>query len=224
MHAFMGCGTIDSMIKIAAEDLARVCNNAMMFANPKSLYLPGEILFLLNGDMLEVFACDDYFAITDSAPVTPHDPNVFVLGLNDIKGYTKDKEKHEGLEEFARKAKKDDIRIVFDPVGDISFASDEAAISFENKEYRENNWDIVEGLIYSDEVTPVPVTGFRSNPERYAKLSQLKYDKANHGIEWKFVQTQAGHLLVRFEIGPTLKGVIRPLENPKGGENDTTEN
>jgi hypothetical protein len=188
-----------------------------MFVNPKSLYLPGEIFFLLSGDMLEVYACDDYFAVTDTAIVTEHDNTSFVLSLNDVKGYTKNKEHVEGLEEFARRMKKEEIAISTDS-SSVTFMADMEALTFQKGTYREENWDIVEGLIYSDEVTPVRIDGFRSNPERYAKLSQLKYDKKKFGIEWKFVETKTGVLLIRFEVGPSLKGVIRPLEESQEGD------
>ena len=199
------------MIKILGEDLARVCNNAMMFVNPKSLWLPGEVLFDLTNNTLSVYACDDYFAICSKAQFTGNADTFFVLNLNDIKGYTKDKEKHEGLEEFARRNKKDEILITHDGNGIINFASNTEAIAFEAGEYREDNWYIVEGLIFDPSVTPVSIQGFDSNPERYSKLSQLKYDKEKHWIKWKFVETETGNLLVRFTVGPDINGVIRPL-------------
>lgn len=203
------------MLKINADDLARVCKNAMMFANPKSLWLPGEILFEIEGKTLKVFACDDYFAITDSAELTTGSAQTFfVLNVRDIQGYTKDKVKHEGLEEFARRHKKEEIQISFGTTG-VDFDSNEESISLDFGEFREDNWYIVDGLINSDEVHPVSIYGFESNPERYAKLSQLKYDKEAFGIIWNFVQTEAGNLLVRFSVGSTLRGVIRPLSPPQ---------
>lgn len=202
------------MIKILGEDLARICGNALMFCNPKSLYLPGEILFDLTDNTLKVYACDDYFAICSQASFTGTADTFFVLNLNDVKGYTKNKEKIEGLEEFARRNKKDEILILPEDTAIQFMAKDEVKV-LPFGEYREDNWYIVEGLIFDPSVTPVAIQSFDSNPERYSKLSQLKYNKDEHWIKWKFVETETGNLLVRFTVGPDISGVIRPLSEPE---------
>lgn len=202
------------MIKILGEDLARICNNSMMFSNPKSLYLPGEILFRFEVDSLRVFATDDYFAISDVANLTAGKAEFsFVLHLEDVKGYTKNKKKFEGLDEFARRNKREEILILPDDSG-VFFQTKERSNYFYFADNRKPAWEVIEGLIFSDEIQPVSITGYRSNPERYAKLSQVKYDKNSFGIDWEHVETVTGNLLVRFKIGPTINGVIRPLADP----------
>lgn len=206
------------MIKINGDDLATVTKNALMFANPKSLYLPGEILFELTDGMLKVFACDDYFAICSQAKLVMPGEKFFVLSLADVKT----------LEEFSRKNKKEEIMITFD-LDEVTFATTDSEIWFTEGEFREENWYVVDGLIFDPTVTPVWIQEFDSNPERYAKLSQLKYDKNEHWIKWRFVETATGNLLVRFTVGPDISGVIRPLSEPekhhrmRKGEHDGTE-
>jgi hypothetical protein len=202
------------MLKILGEDLARICKNASMFTNPKSLYLPNEVLFRFEGTDLRVFATDDYFAISDVATLTAGKAEFsFVLDAKDIAGYTKDKVKYEGLEEFARRNKKNEIEISVGPLG-VDFETNDEARHFPFAEYREDAWWVIEGLIFSDEIQPVAISHYRSNPERYAKLSQIKYDKDSFGIDWFHVETMTGNLLIRFKIGPTIDGVIRPLSDP----------
>jgi hypothetical protein len=206
-----------NMIKINGDDLATVTKNALMFANPKSLYLPGEVLFDLTDGMLKVFACDDYFAICSQAKLVMPGEKFFVLNLADVKT----------LEEFSRKNKKDEIQISLGLAG-VDFDTTDNSISFNYGEFREDNWYVVEGLIFDPSVSPVWIQEFDSNPERYAKLSQLKYDKNEHWIKWNFVETATGNLLVRFTVGPDIAGVIRPLSEPekhhrmrKGGDDGT---
>lgn len=200
------------MIKINAEDLARVCKNAMMFVNPKSLWLPGEVLFDLTNNTLSVYACDDYFAICATARFTGNADTYFVLKLEDVKT----------LEEFSRKNKKDEVQVSINKNG-VTFATGDEEKVFSLGEYREDNWFIVEGLIYSDEITPATIHSFDSNPERYAKLSQLKYDKNKDWIKWKFFETATGNLLIRFTVGPDISGVIRPLTEPERHINKETD-
>lgn len=198
------------MIKINAEDLAKVTKNAMMFVNPKSLWLPGEVLFDLTEGTLKVYACDDYFAICSQAPYSGEADNYFVLQLEDVKK----------LEEFSRKNKKDEIQIIFsDDFDSVIFSTNETQQEYAFGEFREENWYVVEGLIFDPSVSPTFIQTFDSNPERYAKLSQLKYDKNKHWIKWNFVETETGNLLVRFTVGPDISGVIRPLSEPEKHHN-----
>lgn len=202
------------MLKILGEDLARICKNGSMFTNPKSLYLPDEMLFRFESDSLRVFATDDYFAISDVAPLSAGKTEFsFTLTGKNVSGYTKNREKVEGLEEFARRNKKNEIVISFD-LDEVTFATDNEEVWFTQAEYREPAWEVIEGLIFSDEVIPVDIHHYRSNPERYAKLSQIKYDKDTFGIDWFHVETVTGNLLIRFQIGPSIHGVIRPLSDP----------
>lgn len=187
------------MIKIQAEDLARITKNCMMFVNPKSIWLPGEMLFDLTENTITCYACDDYFAVTDSASLAGGLDTAFVLSLADVKE----------LEAFSRQNKKDEVLISFNGDG-VTFASNDEALTFVPGELRDN-WDTVEDTILypADEVA---ITGYMSNPERYAKLSQLKYDKNKDCIIWQHVESPTGQLIIRFSVGETLKGAIMPLK------------
>lgn len=186
------------MLKINGEDLARITKNCMMFVNPKSLWIPGEVYFELTGDTISCYACDDYFAVTDSAPLIGKADIQFVLSLDDVKS----------LEAFSRKNKKEEIQISFGTTG-VDFDTTDESISFNFLEVRDN-WDTVYAVIL-DEAEPAFIHSYMSNPERYAKLSQLKYNKNTECITWFHVQSPTGQMIIRFEVGKTLKGAIMPL-------------
>lgn len=190
------------MYNIKGEDLARVVGNVMKFSNPKSLYLPGEILFDLTQDRLTCYSSDDYMAITDSAPIESDGEFYFVLDLEDVKK----------LEKFARDNKK--YRIKINKINDslIDFDSDDESCGvFELKEYREEAWDIVEMILFDKEnIDNEEVHLFDIRPERLTKLSQLKHDK-DAPLAAKFVSIN-GFILLRFKIGDTLRGVFRPVD------------
>lgn len=187
------------MLKIQAEDLARITKNCMMFVNPKSIWLPGEMLFLLTGDTITCYACDDYFAVTDSASLTGKADKAFVLSLADVKE----------LEAFSRQNKKDEIQISFD-LDEVTFSAGDEEKFFTSLEIRDS-WDTVDDVILHP-AEPIAITGYMSNPERYAKLSQLKYDKNKDCIIWQHVESPTGQLIIRFSVGETLKGAIMPLK------------
>lgn len=195
------------MLKIQAEDLARITKNCMMFVNPKSLWLPGEMLFELTGDSISCYACDDYFAVTDSAPLIGAAEKTFVLSLADVKE----------LEAFSRKNKKDEIQISFGMTG-VDFDANNESFGFEFGDVRDN-WDIVDAVIL-EPADEVAITGYMSNPERYAKLSQIKYNKNTECITWQHVLSPSGQLIIRWSVGETLKGAIMPL---KGRQDDVEE-
>jgi hypothetical protein len=195
------------MIQILGEDLARVISNTMKFVNPASIYLPGELLFDLTSDRLSCYACDDYVALTDSCELSKNDSKSeqhFVLSLEDVKD----------LEKFARENKKTDIGIS----AGYSSIEDETVITFQvnevdSKEYstgefRESNWDLVDMMLF-EQLPRKPFDALAFRPERFTKFSQLKHDK-EAPMKWQLVDA-AGIALVRFTIGNTIVGAIRPL-------------
>lgn len=206
------------MLKINGEDLARITKNCMMFVNPKSLWIPGEVYFELTGDTISCYACDDYFAVTDSAPLIGKATGEMVLSLEDVKK----------LEAFSRQNKKEEIQIILGETF-VEFETTDNAMNCQLLDYR-NNWDTVYAVIFQ-EAEPAFIHSYMSNPERYAKLSQLKYNKNTECITWFHVQSPTGQMIIRFEVGKTLKGAIMPLRerqeslNEKGSDDeaDTTE-
>jgi hypothetical protein len=186
------------LIQILGEDLARVISNTMKFVNPKSIYLPGELLFDLTNEALSCYACDDYIAIKDSAPIKGEGDAVFVLSLDDAKD----------LEKFARENKKTDlgIYITIDIVKvEVNDVDDRI---YELAEYREANWDIVD-LILFEELPRIPFDDLAFRPERFTKFSQLKHDN-EAPMHWRLHEIN-GNAIVRFTIGDTICGAIRPV-------------
>jgi hypothetical protein len=193
------------MTTVSAENLARITANVMKFVNPKSIYLPGEMRFYLTNDELSCYACDDYIALTDKCPVLGGTSGRdFVLSLANVKD----------LEKFAREAKKFDITIRHEG-SIVTFGSDENNLKFETLEYREENWEIVDFILFED-LEPTELGKLYFRPERFTKFSQLKHDK-DAPMVWDFVEGN-GHPLVRLKIGETLRGVIRPVTPEKVAE------
>lgn len=191
------------MIQILGEDLARVISNTMKFVNPKSIYLPGELLFDLTNGVLSCYACDDYIAIKDSAPMHEAKDFHFVLSLEDAKT----------LEKFARENKKSDlsfeVKINELERYEVAFSmNDVDKVIFETLEVRDRNWDIVDMILF-EELPRIPFDDLAFRPERFTKFSQLKHDNESP-MRWRLHETN-GIPIVRFTIGKTLCGAIRPV-------------
>lgn len=193
------------MTQILGENLLRVVTNTIKFVNPKSLFLPGELLFSLTSGTLSCYACDDYVSLTDSATLISKETEaaLFVLSLEDAKD----------LESYARTNKKVDLGIeIFDNT--VSFSVNEHDFSaYDLAPYREENWEFVNFLLFEElPIKPVYRTAFR--PERFTKFSQLKHDK-EAPMDWEYLSADEGRTLVRFKIGETIIGTISALLRDK---------
>lgn len=191
------------MIQVLGEDLARVISNTMKFVNPTSIYLPGELLFDLTNEVLSCYACDDYIAIKDSAPMPGAEDFHFVLSLEDAKA----------LEKFARENKKSDLSFEVNinelERYEVTFSMNDAdRVIFDTLEVRDANWDIVD-LILFEELPRIPFDDLAFRPERFTKFSQLKHDK-EAPMHWRLHEIN-GNAIVRFTIGDTICGAIRPV-------------
>jgi len=204
------------MTQILGEDLARIVSNTMKFVNPKSIYLPSELLFNLTVDELQCYACDDYIAITDYAKLSKELFNAgnspaeetFVLSLEDAKD----------LERFARENKKSDIGIKFSSLTkgrvQVAFSLNEATqCTYSTGEFRQQNWDLVDAMLF-DDFPKTPFYDLSFNPERFTKFSQLKHNK-DAPMHWELLQLK-NTPIVRFTLGDTITGVIRPLNLEDG--------
>lgn len=190
------------MTRILGDDLARVTGNVIKFVNPKSIYLPGEILFDLTNHRLRCYSSDDYIALTDTASTDSEADFYFVLDIEDVKK----------LEKFARDNKKYWIEIRQKMHG-VAFDVDseaEDSLPFSIKEFREEPWNLLETILFDEEVTDLSVSRYTFRPERLTKLSQLKHDK-DAPFDVRVVNLN-GFELHRFRIGETLRGVVRPVD------------
>lgn len=202
------------MSQLAGEDLSRIVGNTMKFVNPKSLYLPGELLFNLTANNLSCYACDDYNALTDVAELNTlfksaeeAQEQTFVLKLEDVKD----------LDKFVRDNKKSDIAISFTEVDhgktQVSFlVNDATKVTYTTLPLREDNWDVVDMILF-EECPKLPFYELAFNPERFTKFSQLKHDK-EAPMKWELLEmgtSEKSMPVVRFTLGNSIIGAIRPL-------------
>lgn len=192
------------MAEVLGEDLAKLAYNAYQFVNPKSIYLPGEILFVVNESALRVYSCDDYIAFTETIPVSGESSEFqFSISLEAAKE----------LEKFARTNKKYKLEIK-KKMHDVVFYMDseneeeDAAFNAELKPERNETWDIVDVLLFEECERKAP-GDYYTRPERIANLSKLKVPK-EAPIGWRHVDLNGSHL-IRFRMGGTVNGVIKPV-------------
>lgn len=191
------------MAQVSGEELAKLVYNAYQFVNPKSIYLPGELLFMVDQNALRVYSCDDYIAYTETIPVVESGGKMqFVMSLESAKS----------LEKFARENKKYAIEIakkmkdaVFYQVSD----EEDNALNAPLGEERNETWDIVDALLF--ETCPRETPGdYYTRPERVANLSKLKVPK-EAPLGWRHVNLNGSHL-IRFRLGTNVNGVIKPVD------------
>lgn len=199
------------MFSVSAEDLSRVLTNTMKFVNPKSLDLPGEMMFAVSEKTLIVYACDDYVSITDTAEVSSEQgfETAFVLDLEKVKD----------LDKICREYKKYDLsienvekRIVHVIVGEKL----EEAL-YDQGRIAEKNWSILDALIF-DDFPVASVQAFCLRPERLTKFSQLKANKeapvdfSVHVVPYLEPSDVEEEMhIIKFKLGETIRGAIRPV-------------
>jgi hypothetical protein len=195
-------------MKIPAKDLDRVIQNVLEYADPKAVRL-NEVLFVLGGDTLSCFSCDDYIAVTDSLEAEL-DSYEFALTIEDV----------EALGDWIKKDKKvvHKYDIILRPkmTGFIfecsetspdEDTSDNIFLSYQKPKWE--SWDMVMDLL-NEENDVVPFHDFAIRPERLVKLNKLKADKEApihiRGVDINY------HLILQFRKGSTLRGAIMPVD------------
>lgn len=194
------------MTEVLGAELSRAIDNAVHFVNPKSLWLPGELLFEISENYVSVTSCSDYFAAYDAAKLSSEStPSRFVLSLEDAKNLsTLAKE---------RKAKQYTVSLEVSD-GKLLAESTEGAKDFEFGITREENWDVVETLLFGTdyEVVSNLITERYFHPDRWSKISQLKPKDAPLGFTPVNIY---GNFLLRIRLGPTFHGAVKSLDTDK---------
>lgn len=188
-------------MNLDAEDVARLAYNSMQFVNVKSLYLPNQVLFVINSGSLRVYACDDYIAISDTAELNDDSTKMeeFAVNLQQLKE----------LEKFARTNKKSTINISQSTDATIwALGESEETYSTTHETIYHKGWDHVDSILF-DKVSRSPSTVYSIRPERVANLSKLKAAK-EAPLDFCHFDYGGDHL-IRFRLGLTLTGCIRPV-------------
>ena len=191
---------------ISGEVLAKMAYNAGLFVNPKSLYLPNWVLFVVSVDSLRIYTCDDYIAFTEVTDLESNkDSYRFIISLEDLKS----------LEKFARANKKYLITIsVTDTEVKFSTSSqEEDSVVYNLEPMVDENWDIVDMVLfeYGD---PLSREGFIIRPERLANLSKLKLSEPEAPLIFKWFSVGSVHFL-RAKVGSRIRIGIKEVNISK---------
>lgn len=202
-------------MRLLAEDLARLCYNAIQFSS-KDSSLKGAVCFDFTEDRLEVYASDDYVAMVDQAPLPDREgASVFHLGLKELKE----------LEKWLRD-KEGDVTLSFDLDQLVVVASgDDAEIQMVNEP--PDFFPVVE-VVWSE---PNPFTGefspsaepFAIRAERFTKFRLLRTPESPSCRDGYPVDFLWDGRVVRWKCGPYMKGVIGPLARYGWTDKETGE-
>lgn len=189
---------------VSAPDLDRVLQNALLYVNPKSVYLK-EVFFGVIEGKIDVYSSDDYVTVTDSAPVTSDQETWFSLSIEDTKRLA------EWVKLDKKVVHKSTIIVTFRHTL-VEASSDDSDEEISVPYVKEPNlpvFDIMMQLLDEDaEQEKIQVNAFR--PERLAKLARLKADK-EAPVDMRGVSIREVHF-IQFKIGETITGCIKPVE------------
>lgn len=182
------------------HDLHRVFYNAIQFSRKDSLIGPGVMLRLMDNE-LEVSSSDDYVSIHDTVPV-------FGAQGVDSRGWVS-LEDAKALEKQLRDEKEDE-----------AFPLDSIPTTYRPTTDQKTIWEQLEifGLESQDEDSREELAyDFAILPDRLTKLSRLK--PGGYPIDIRKVEVEDKRLLA-FKCGPTLTGLIAPLNREIWMEQD----
>lgn len=194
-------------IKIVAGDLDRLLQNALLYSDPDAMRLQ-EVLFVFDGDSLTVYACDDYVAITDSAPLIEGRVLEQSFTISDIKKLAEwVKADKKIIHKYEIELRQKFTGMIFEC--DDTSTEDESDNIFLSDVTVNDAWDVVFRLL-DEEQELAQITGFTIKPERVSKLWRLKADK-DAPIDFRGVLINS-QLLVQFKKGDTIIGAIMPVK------------
>lgn len=193
-------------MKIKAADLHRLLYNGCLFTDKKSA-TGGVAAFVLGGTRLAVMATDDHVAITDYITVEPQETElVFFLSLESMKRQEKDLRDRAG-----------DLEIDVDTVSTRLGTATGCYVPFADPG-DPGLWNMVgQMLSLSDfggvagDVAESEGVLFALNPDRLRKFSLLK--PGDFPVDMRYGYDIAIERdVVAFRAGPTLRGVLAPLD------------
>lgn len=199
-------------MKILAEDLARLCYNAIQFSS-KDSSLGGVVMFHLRptenakaAQALDVYASDDYVAMRDVAAAYPQDAGeiVFHLNLKELKE----------LEKWLRDVE-GPVEIDLNGADGVEVTSTLSSLPLQIVSEPPDFSPVVE-VVHSE---PNPLTGeyspaaepFAIRGERFTKFRLLKTPESISCKDGYPVDFLWDGRLVRWKCGPFLRGVVGPL-------------
>lgn len=194
--------------EVPGAELARILDNVSLFCNPKSPYLPGEILLVYTKDTFSAYSCSDYIAALDEAATrrvdSLHADGMVVLKLEDV----------ESLSKIAKGSKAKDYSLEVEFHGDgLAVLTADSEHAFAGCEFRSENWEIVEAILLDEEnVEEASIRDAVFQPDRWSKISQLR--PKNMPVGYMPILYR-GHYLLRFRVGKTFRGVVKALDSDK---------
>lgn len=195
-------------IKVTALDLDRIVQNALLFADKNANRLR-EVLFIIEGSIVTVYACDDYFVISDSLEIQENPTNGrFTLSVEDLEILGK------WIKQDKKVVHKYQISIQQKFTGTL-FECDETSTDEESDNIFLNHasdhtelWERVHAMLDLNRPL-ITANGFLVRPERFMKLSRFKAPK-EAPIAFRFVDVR-GTMIIQFKLGTTLFGAIIPV-------------
>lgn len=192
-------------MKIQAKDLWRLMYNAQLFTDKKSATGGVAKFRQVIGPSagLAVFATDDHVAICDKAPGENTEFGEFFLSLETMKQLEK------SLREIVG-----EMNLVIED-GEFRYIGMDGAVPFADSG-DPDLWNMVGQMLsgFDFEYTPLggdPLTVFALNPDRLRKFSLLKPGDYPIDIKTGYDRVLERDL-VAFKAGPTLRGVLAPLD------------
>lgn len=174
--------------KVQATDLHRIVYNTRQYA-VKSGSVEGASLWIRGASSLRVVSSDDFIILVDKTEVDTHsNAQYWVVDRDTLEGVWKRVEKEpEGLFDLA----------------EIS--------TVDNHIWLETLDEADQVVHETDHFDTIPVTGFAVSPSRLTKLRLIK--PGGYPIDIKAFRSPTGPTeeVIGFRIGPTVRGVIAPL-------------
>lgn len=192
-------------MKLNAEDLQRLCYNAAQFSS-KDSSLKGTVCFDFTEDHLEVYASDDYVAMVDRAPLPNREgASVFHLGLKEVKELEKWLRDIDGEVEIV--VHDDEIEV--DPVALSSLPLPTVIVPPDFGPVVDVVWSEPNPL--AEDYYPASREPFAIRAERFTRFRLLRTPESPSCKDGYPIDMLWDGRLVRWKVGPYLKGVIGPL-------------
>lgn len=197
-------------MKILAEHFQRLLYNAIQFSS-KDSSLGGVVLFHSTGEVLEVYASDDYVAMVDTAPIEDTPEIDFWLGLREVKELEKALRVTEGQVQTQYPVGSESLEVMWLAEG----GKDVLSVVVERVAEPPDFSAVVE-IVHSE---PNPLTGefspsaepFAIRSERFTKFRLLKTPESPSCRDGYPIDFLWDGRVVRWKCGPNMKGVIGPL-------------
>jgi hypothetical protein len=175
--------------RVRTVELHRAAYNALQYSNKNSA-LKGDVIWIRGAHGLRVVATDDYFILVDQVDALEYSgkPETRVMNLA-------------GLKELEKLLRGDNTEWMDLDLLDLSEPND---VQWSTQSLLE-----ADRLVFdSDKWKESTATGFALAPDRLRRLALVK--PGEHPIDIKVFEND-GEQMLAFRIGPTVRGLIAPL-------------